>query len=77
MGRILRLLIFIGAASALIGCMGSTAKTRFAREYSCPESQVSVTRLGGGAYRMTGCGQTATYTCISPEGSPTVTCVHD
>ena len=47
----------------LWGCKASTVELRYAREYNCPRSQVTVADLGGEAYRATGCGQSATYSC--------------
>ena len=69
----------------LTGCISaaSTAKTRAANDFSCPEDQITVASVGGDSYRADGCGksvvydcgasdaykgQTTNYTCV-PEGS--------
>jgi hypothetical protein len=62
---------FIACASLIIlGCatQQSTVRTRFSREYQCPERWVRTTTLGGGAWRAAGCGIQVTYVCAEQEG---------
>jgi hypothetical protein len=61
-------------------------RTRAAREGQCTEEQVQVEELGGGAFRVRGCGPETTYVCnanssvigdslilCSKEGTPSPT----
>jgi hypothetical protein len=54
-------------ALVLFGCASTSdgLRARFAKERSCPESQVSVVESGGVVYRASGCGQSAEYACGS------------
>jgi len=47
------------------GCASqeSVLRTRVSREAECPESQVQITDLGGGAYKASGCGFSGTFIC--------------
>lgn len=48
---------------SLSGCRG-VASVRFANEYDCPMERVTQSRLGGGLYRVTGCGRVVDYVCL-------------
>ena len=52
------------------GCASTSdaIRGRYAREYACPESQVSVSDSGGTVYRAVGCGRSAEYVCGSFAG---------
>jgi len=57
------------------GCTGASGQTvvhtRATREFSCPKDKVTVEELGGSSFRASGCGQTATYTCLGGNfGNP-------
>jgi hypothetical protein len=58
-----------------IGCGGAPPQavvaTRASNELWCPKEQVSVQNIGGTSYKASGCGQTATYTCMGGNfGNP-------
>jgi hypothetical protein len=58
-----------------IGCGGAPPQavvaTRASNEFSCPKEQVNVQNIGGTSYKASGCGQTATYTCMGGNfGNP-------
>lgn len=58
------------------GCISAaeTSTGRFSKEYSCPKDQVHSEELGGGAVRVTGCSQTATYVCIKDREAQEYIC---
>jgi hypothetical protein len=52
-----------------IGCLqGASPQTvvqqRATNELSCPKEKLQVQQLGGTSFKATGCGMTATYTCL-------------
>jgi hypothetical protein len=49
------------------------ASERFAAEFSCDASELSVAELSPYVFRVTGCGNDATYHCTSADGSPRCT----
>jgi hypothetical protein len=49
------------------------ATQRFAAEFSCEESQLSVAELSPYVFRVTGCDNAATYHCSAADGSPQCT----
>jgi len=51
---------FFLAASGC-GTAMSNLKTRASYDFNCPESQLLVTKLGGGSYGVDGCGRRGTY----------------
>ncbi len=62
------------AAGCLFGQGASpqtVAQTRASNEFSCPKEKLSTQELGGTSYKVTGCGMTATYTCMGGNvGNP-------
>ena len=57
------------------GCGGAppqtVVQTRASNEFGCAKDQLQVQPLGGTSYKATGCGQTATYTCMGGNfGNP-------
>jgi hypothetical protein len=65
---------------ALVSACASTAstlKTRFAKERSCPASEVAIREEGGQYYRARGCGREAVYVCGASGGfgNPSNACV--
>ncbi|MBI2392766.1 MAG: hypothetical protein HYV09_24485 [Deltaproteobacteria bacterium] len=50
-------------AVVAIGCASDKIRTRAANDFQCSFGQVKITDLDTGAYRATGCGQTADYFC--------------
>lgn len=69
--------IFVVAALATSACAthAGTVRTRAANDFRCPEPQVAVVDIGGNAYRATGCGRQANYTCqTNPRASWDITC---
>ncbi|HEY3357742.1 MAG TPA: hypothetical protein VGQ83_31100 [Polyangia bacterium] len=52
----------------LSGCatMAGTVQARAAVDFGCNESAVQVAELPGNAFRATGCGQEASYSCTPP-----------
>src|SRR5678815_4000242 len=71
----MRLWVVLGGAAFLAGCtMAGTVHERATNEFSC--SNVDVEELGGQSFTATGCGRTATYTCVR-NTMWTVACVHD
>lgn len=60
----------------LAACASGTVRTRAANEFGCPRGDVRVEGIGGGAWRASGCGQSAIYVCEgvcirqSASGSP-------
>ncbi len=76
------------AAAAIVGCGGSVlpasevVKVRASREFECPETKVTVSELGGRAYRAKACGTTQIYVCNHEEtdawGSlDSIVCAHE
>ena len=64
----------------LSGCATQTGAVteRAANEFRCDEDRVEVEDLGGNAYRVEACGETATYACVGGGFmSPSVTCVRE
>ncbi|HEY4102507.1 MAG TPA: S1C family serine protease [Polyangiaceae bacterium] len=58
-----------------IGCAGAftvqTVTRMYSREYDCPEHNVKVREIGGGRYRVTGCGRDEiAYQCFGTTCSP-------
>jgi hypothetical protein len=50
----------------MAGCGHTSAvESRFSAEYGC--NDVSVRELGGNAFLASGCGESATYTCVSSD----------
>src|SRR5690242_7708499 len=47
----------------LSSCGGAAVGGRYSREFGCPERDSTVTPLGAGGYRVSGCGRVAVYTC--------------
>jgi hypothetical protein len=64
----------IGTAGCLFGQGASpqtVVQTRASNEFSCPKEKVQLQALGGTSFKATGCGQTATYTCMGGNvGNP-------
>ena len=65
----------LATGALVIGCGGAPPQavvaTRASNEFSCPKEQVNVQNIGGTSYKATGCGQTATYTCMGGNvGNP-------
>lgn len=62
------------AAGCLFGQGASpqtVVQTRASNEFSCPKDKVQLQELGGTSYKATGCGTTATYTCMGGNvGNP-------
>lgn len=58
------------AAVLLTSCVSTTSvvRTRFAKEQSCPEGNVTVDLEGGSLYRVRGCDKETTYVCGSVAG---------
>jgi hypothetical protein len=58
------------AAALLTSCVSTTSvvRTRFAKEQSCPEEEVTITLEGGSLYRARGCDKETTYACGSVAG---------
>ncbi|MBN1771005.1 MAG: hypothetical protein JXB32_07090 [Deltaproteobacteria bacterium] len=52
-----------------VACYGAApvVRARFENEFRC-RNNVSVTSLAGNAYRVSGCGRTAVYSCFNPVG---------
>lgn len=65
MNRRTRRVLALGVLLALAGCnrTSDSLRARFAKEYGCPEVQVSVVEGGGTVYRASGCGKSAEYVC--------------
>jgi hypothetical protein len=61
-------------STSLVACGAApptVVATRATNEFSCPQDQVHIDELGGTSYRATGCGKTATYTCLGGNfGNP-------
>jgi len=66
--RTLQALLLSAVACGTTSTVGGM-RARAADEWSCPESEISVTNEGQSVFRVSGCGQTALYEC-SDEGSP-------
>ncbi len=49
-------------------------RTRFAHEYSCDESDVAVSPVGGAVYHASGCGKSADFACESAASMGKVMC---
>ena len=69
------LALSLAAGAFILGCGGAPPQavvaTRAANEFSCPKEHVNVQNIGGTSYKATGCGQTATYTCMGGNvGNP-------
>ena len=72
----------IGFAAFVAGCgpmiaagmMKSAARDRAVVDLNCPEDDIQVEDVGGGAHRTTGCGLTATYVCAA---GGTIVCVRE
>ncbi len=62
-----------GVVSVTMGMgpvMASAVRSRAASDFDCAESQVSVAEAGTDtSFRATGCGRTATYTCVAQENT--------
>jgi len=69
--HVLSLLLAVGSTFVVLGCVSAegTAQTRAANDFACPESQVTVSSIGGTSYRAVGCGKTTIYTCAASDGS--------
>jgi hypothetical protein len=70
----LAVLALVSGALA-VGCGGAPPQavvaTRASNEFSCPKDKVQIQALGGTSYKATGCGMTATYTCMGGNfGNP-------
>jgi hypothetical protein len=66
----------VWSAFALVGCggMSNTAQERAANDFGC--SDVDVENVGGQSFTATGCGRSATYTCVR-TATWGVACEHD
>jgi hypothetical protein len=70
----------VGLVGVLLmtGCLfgqGATpqtvASTRASKEFPCPAEQLKVEELSSTSFRISGCGNTATYTCMGGNvGNP-------
>jgi hypothetical protein len=66
------------AAAGATGCLfgqgappRTVVQTRAANEFNCPKEQLQIQELGGTSFKATGCGMTATYTCMGGNvGNP-------
>jgi hypothetical protein len=58
------------AVVLLTSCVSTTSvvRTRFAKEQSCPEDDVTIDLEGGPLYRARGCDKETTYVCGSVAG---------
>lgn len=59
--------VALSALLSLTGCVtqGSVVRTRALNDLSCDEKQIEVVNIGGTSYRARGCGQEATYNCMT------------
>ncbi|HEY6463244.1 MAG TPA: hypothetical protein VIY73_23915, partial [Polyangiaceae bacterium] len=65
-------------AATTAGCLfgqGASPKTvvqtRASNEFSCAKEKLQIQELGGTSFKATGCGMTATYTCMGGNlGNP-------
>ena len=62
--------LLCGVMMCLVGGCGTSMKenvhAQFAKDFQCPADKVKVDDTGGGgAFRVTGCGQEAIYSCAS------------
>lgn len=69
MRRVLPLLVGMVAFGAVTACAPSVVHDRAVTDLGC--SDVRVEHVAGGTFEATGCGRTATYTCVNQS------CVHD
>jgi hypothetical protein len=68
----------LAGAAALAGCLfgqgaspQTVVQTRASNELSCAKDKLQIQPLGGTSYKATGCGMTATYTCMGGNaGNP-------
>jgi hypothetical protein len=65
-------------ALCLISCItpADVVRQRASLERGCPENQVTVTDLPGGAFRADGCGKSEVFVCLVQNGS-TQTCTKE
>jgi hypothetical protein len=54
-----------GLAGCYYGYDQDTATARAATEFRCPEDSIQVSEIANHTYRLSGCGQHATYTCVN------------
>jgi hypothetical protein len=67
-------LVTCGAAGCLFGQGApprTVVQTRASNEFNCPKEKLQIQELGGTSFKATGCGMTATYTCMGGNvGNP-------
>ncbi|RHX95232.1 hypothetical protein DLM76_07935 [Leptospira yasudae] len=51
----------------VIQCSAGVARDRFVNETQCAEENVTVRKLGGGAFEVKGCNKKQTYVCIEAQ----------
>jgi hypothetical protein len=70
------LLTFLSLAVTLAGCAGlamsGAAEDRAEHDLKCPSDKLTSEDIGGGAYRVVGCGREATYVCQTGDHTTTV-----
>jgi hypothetical protein len=70
------LFTFLSLTLTLAGCAGmmmsGAAEDRAEHDLNCPSDKLTSEDVGGGAYRVTGCGREATYVCQTGEKTTTV-----
>lgn len=66
----------IALCAVTSGCVNpaTPVQRRFSIEARCPVEEVRVIPLGAGGYRATGCGQRASYVCVSSRSGMRVLC---
>jgi hypothetical protein len=71
-----RALFVVVLGLAACSTTASSLRSRFARERTCPESQVDVDEQGGNQYVARGCGDRAVYVCgaVAGFGDPEKSC---
>jgi len=58
-------LLLLFAPSAGCGArQNEVVQARAASDLSCPKDKLDVQAIGGSSYKATGCGMSATYTCL-------------
>ncbi len=65
--------LFAVLSALSAACASSQLKSMFANEFDCQAGEVNVEEIGGGRFRVTGCGRTVFYECdhSRTECSPT------
>ncbi len=79
--HISRVFLVVVSALTVMGCgvagAAHTVRVRYAAEYGCAESSVTVASLAGNAYRARGCGPDVSYVCDVKAFDSDRTCIAD